>query len=152
VIRQCHVVAGRRAQDDRNPTVAFAEGASRQPLDGELQNLEAAINDMDDAIKAGDLEAWAQADDRFHTELVRLGKNARIEAIVAMMSDQVKRARALTLFMRPLPVKSNEDHRMVFEAIKRGDADAAHRIHKNHRQNAKDMLIALLRTNRLSRI
>ncbi|SFK88065.1 transcriptional regulator, GntR family [Loktanella salsilacus] len=118
----------------------------------DLKNLEAAINDMDDAIKAGDLDAWAQADDRFHTELVRLGKNARIEAIVAMMSDQVKRARALTLFMRPLPVKSNEDHRMVFEAIKRGDADAAHRIHKSHRQNAKDMLIALLRTNRLSRI
>ena len=51
----------------------------------------------------GDLEAWAQADDRFHTELVRLGGNSRVVSIVAMMQDQVRRARAVTLFMRPLP-------------------------------------------------
>lgn len=133
-------------------SLAAGQAALQGYTDSALKKLEAAINDMDGAIAATDLEAWAEADDRFHTELVRLGKNSRIETIVLMMSDQVKRARAMTLFMRPLPIQSNEDHRAVFDAIRRGDAQAARDIHKAHRQNAKDMLITLLETHRLTRI
>lgn len=83
----------------------------------DLAFLARAIDDMDKAIATSDLDAWADADDRFHAELVRLGRNSRIEVIVGMMSDQVRRARMTTLFMRPLPTKSNEDHRKVYEAI-----------------------------------
>lgn len=117
-----------------------------------LAQLEAAINDMDAALAGDQLEDWADADDRFHTELVRLGGNSRIMAIVAMMSDQVRRARLLTLFIRPLPTKSNADHRKVLEAIKTRDARAARQIHRIHRQQAKQMLISLLETHRIKRM
>jgi len=127
-----------------------ADQAARQGYrETDLAKLEAAINDMDRALASASLEAWAEADDRFHVELVRLGKNRRIETIVGMMSDQVRRARALTLFMRPLPTQSNQDHRDVLEAIRKGDAAAAQRIHKTHRQKAKAMLISLLEKHRL---
>ncbi|SFR33087.1 transcriptional regulator, GntR family [Yoonia tamlensis] len=133
-------------------SLAAGQAAQQSYAAKDLQQLEAAINDMDRAIASDDLEAWADADDRFHTELVRLGNNSRIETIVAMMRDQVRRARALTLFMRPLPTQSNEDHRLVFEAIKNGDPAAAHDIHKIHRQKAKTMLLALLEKHRLTLI
>ena len=62
-----------------------------------------------------------------------------------MYNDQVRRARAITLNMRPLPVKSNEDHRAVYEAIKSGNHAAAGAIHRNHRQHASTVLVELLK-------
>ena len=117
--------------------------------DDDLSELSRAIDDMDTAIAEGNLDAWADADDRFHGELVRLGGNRRIQAIVGMMSDQVRRARMTTLFMRPLPTKSNEDHRMVYRAIRKGDAATARDTHRQHRQHAKAILVALLGKHRL---
>jgi len=76
-----------------------AETAARAGYStADLDALATAIDDMDVAIDASDLDAWAVADDRFHTELVRLSGNSRIISIVHMMRDQVRRARATTLF------------------------------------------------------
>ena len=115
----------------------------------DLAFLAGAIDDMDKAIAASDLDAWADADDRFHAELVRLGRNSRIETIVGMLSDQVRRARMTTLFMRPLPTKSNEDHRKVFDAIRNGEARMARETHRDHRQHAKSIIVELLQRHRL---
>lgn len=115
----------------------------------ELAPLKTAIDDMDQAIDARDLDAWSDADDRFHRELVRLGGNGRVKAIVDMMSDQVRRARAVTLALRPLPTKSNDDHRQVFEAIKDGKPNLARETHRAHRRHAKDIIVAVLEKHRL---
>ncbi len=127
---------------------AAAVGYTRE----ELSALNAAIHDMDEAIASERLEDWAEADDRFHAELVRLGGNSRVQMIVAMMSDQVRRAKASTLFIRPLPVQSNEDHRAVYRAILRGDPETARRIHRAHRQQAREILTGLLEKHRLKNL
>lgn len=122
-----------------------AENAARIGYsERDLNSLDSAINDMETALRKQDLHAWADADDRFHTELVCLGRNSRVIAIAGMMVDQVRRARAVTLHMRPMPVKSNEDHRGVYDAILHGDAAEARRIHHTHRTHAKDMLLGFL--------
>lgn len=133
-------------------SLAARRAAERSPSPAELQALAQAIDDMENALIQHSLEDWAEADERFHRELVRLGGNSRVQSIVAMMSDQVRRARAVTLFMRPLPVKSNEDHRRVFEAIRSGQADEAAFVHHAHRQNAKKLIIDLLEKHKLSRV
>ncbi|MDW3223128.1 MAG: GntR family transcriptional regulator [Paracoccaceae bacterium] len=115
----------------------------------ELQDLARAIEDMEIAVASNSLEDWSKADDRFHTELVRLGQNSRIETIVMMMQDQVRRARATTLFMRPVPLRSNEAHRRVYQAIEQGDANMARAAHRAHRQQAREMLVELLERHRL---
>ncbi len=127
-----------------------AECAARALLKEEnLQSLSSAIDDMDVAIANNDLDSWADADDRFHTELVRLGGNSRVNSIVHMMSDQVRRARMSTLFMRPLPTKSNDDHRKVYDAIKNGEAQIARDTHREHRLHAKTIIVELLKKHRL---
>ncbi|WP_244508677.1 GntR family transcriptional regulator [Litoreibacter albidus] len=112
--------------------------------DSELSALADAIDAMDRALEQSDLEAWAVADDQFHASLLELGGNRRIMRIVGMMADQIKRARSVTLHIRPLPVKSNDDHRLVYEAIARGDAETAKRLHYQHRQYAGTMLVSFL--------
>ncbi|MEO0748872.1 MAG: GntR family transcriptional regulator [Pseudomonadota bacterium] len=115
----------------------------------DLSGLAGAIDDMDVALENSDLEAWAAADDQFHSELVRIGGNSRIMAIASMMTDQVRRARNTTLYMRPVPTKSNDDHRNVLAAITKGDAETARRIHRLHREHAKQIIIDLLEKHRL---
>lgn len=129
--------------------LAARNAAEKRLTDKNLQTLTNAIESMELAVSAGDLEQWAQSDDAFHRELVRLGGNSRVTAIFEMMNDQVRRARAVTLFMRDMPVQSNEDHRQVYEAIKAEDAKRAGEVHRSHRQNAKQMMLDLLQKHRL---
>lgn len=133
-------------------SLAARRAAEQKLSDADLAVLAQSIDDMETALAQEALDDWALADDRFHQELVRLGGNARVSAIVELMSDQVRRARTVTLFMRPLPQQSNKDHRKVFEAIRRGVPDEAAATHRAHRQAAKVMMVDLLERHRLHRI
>lgn len=130
-------------------SLAAEEAATAGYDDNDLAPLKATIEAMEEALEQEDRDAWALADDAFHRELVRLGGNSRIESIVAMMSNQVRRARAITLHIRPLPLKSNEDHRAVYDAIRTGDRNTARDRHRNHRRDAREVLIELLKRHRL---
>ena len=129
--------------------LAVETAAGRGVSRAQLSELSHAIEEMEHALGARDLRRWAEADDRFHLELVRLGGNRRVLSIVNMMQDQVRRARMTTLFMRPEPAQSNADHRIVFEAIAEGQAEAARAHHRVHRQQSKAMLLALLERHQL---
>lgn len=131
-------------------SLAAQRAAEAHYGDRDLITLSRSIEQMETAISDRDLEAWADADEQFHTELVRLGGNKRVEAMVAMMSDQVRRARATTLFIRPLPLQSNEDHRAVFQAIRDGRPNEARERHRAHRLQAKEVLCGILEKHRLN--
>ncbi len=133
-------------------SLAAAKAAARNLSDADLSTLTMAIRDMESALNNNDREAWAAADDTFHLALTELSGSARIVQISAMLADQVRRARMVTLHMRPTPTKSNDDHSQVLDAIRRGDADAARTIHRAHRLAAKDILLDLLQRHRLSSI
>lgn len=124
---------------------AARHGYSRQ----DLRPLAESINDMDDALFRDDRQAWAEADETFHRELMRLGQNKRAENIATMMEDQVRRAKQITLHMRPLPSRSNQDHRDVLGAIAAQDPASARRIHRRHREQAREMLLSLLEKHQL---
>lgn len=118
----------------------------------DLRVLANAIDDMDRALSEKDLKAWSAADDRFHRELVRLGRNKRIESIAAMMEDQVRRAKSITLHMRPFPARSNQDHRDVLGAIAAGNPVQARKIHRLHRAATREVLLGLLEKFRLRQL
>ncbi len=133
-------------------SLAAKRAAARKPSKTELQGLLDAIDEMDTALAAEDREAWAKADEDFHRELVRLGGNRHIVDMVKVVTDQVRRARSITLHMRPLPTKSNKDHRQLCTAILKGNGDKAQEIHRRHRQNASELLISLLNNSGLKRV
>lgn len=122
-----------------------AELAARKGYtDNAFLVAEGAIQQMDEALAKEDREAWARADELFHSELIRLSGSERIGNIFRMFGDQVSRARKLTLNLRPTPTQSNEDHRNVLQAIREGDAKTARKIHRKHRLQAKKILVELL--------
>ncbi len=125
-------------------SLSAARAASCNYSKQALAPLAKTVADMDAALAREDRKAWADADEAFHNELIRLGGNSRIASIVENFNDQVRRARSMTLKMRPMPHQSGKDHSDLFEAISNGDADAAHKIHWRHRDGARKLITSLL--------
>ena len=125
-----------------------AKGLSRQ----ELAILDDCLKKMEDALEADDRTSWAEADAQFHRKLVKLAGNRRLEQVVQMFSDQVHRARLLTLHMRPAPHRSNKDHRALVEAIAKGDVEEARRVHREHRIMACELIVSLLNKHGFSQV
>lgn len=110
----------------------------------QLAILRESTDQMKRALGREDREGWATADEVYHSELVRLAENLHLEDTVARTMDQVRRARLMTLHLRPLPHASTKDHLDVLNAIEAGDAEQAHNRHLAHRQAARDMMVELL--------
>ncbi len=110
----------------------------------QLDLLREAVDDMDKALAAENLEAWAAADERFHKLLVELTNNQRLITMVETLWDQVHRARMITLKLRPKPGQSNSDHRALVNAIVDRDSEAAFQTHRKHREKSGKMLVKLL--------
>ena len=107
---------------------------------------------MEEALARNDLEAWAEADERFHRALLALCNNRRLVEMAATLSDQAHRARMLTLRLRPQPNRSNIEHRQVLDALKQGQWDTARRRHRQHRIRTATMLLEILEYYRLSQL
>jgi DNA-binding GntR family transcriptional regulator len=131
-------------------SLAAAKAATRNLSNAHLAVMSQAITNMDIALAQDRREDWSVANDVFHSELIRLGGNERVRAIAKMLSDQVRRARLVTLYMRPTPTKSNDDHRHIVEAIRAGDPDRAREAHRKHLMAVKEELIKLLERHHLS--
>lgn len=126
-----------------------AERVARRIANGSLSKsslaiLREATDQMHRSLAREDREGWAIADEVFHSELVRLSGNGHLEDTVARTTDQVRRARLMTLHLRPLPHASTEDHTLVLDSIEAGDVKKAHDLHLAHRQSAKEMMVELL--------
>lgn len=123
---------------------AAARLAARKPSALELAPMEEAAADMELALTHEDLDAWAEADDRFHLALLDLHGNRRLLGFVAALNDQVHRARMVTLRLREAPVRSNEEHQDILESLRNGDANAARQAFFEHRQRAAQELVGIL--------
>lgn len=117
-----------------------------------LDRLEDAVATMEEALAADDLDAWAEADERFHQALVDMCGNRRLKKIALDFWDQTHRVRALTLRLRPRPKKSTEHHRALVRALRHGDVETAHRIHWNQRKRSCAELVRLLKHYNLSHL
>ncbi len=123
---------------------AAASVAAKGLSDKEIGQLERAVADMDVALEQDDLEAWAEADERFHRLLVVYSGNVRLQNVVETLLGQASRVRKLTLKLRPKPTKSNIAHAAVVEAIRNRDRDDAWRVHMKHREESGQTLIGIL--------
>lgn len=133
------------------PDVA-ANIAAKNPTEVELRPLEEAAVEMESALEQGDLDTWADADDRFHHHMLELNGNRRLREFVLALNDQVHRTRIVTLRLRDKPMKSNQEHREILEHIRRGDADAARKAFRAHRKRAAQELISCLEKFRITNL
>lgn len=122
---------------------------ARRPSDAELKPLVDATRDMTRALKADDLDAWAEADKRFHQGLIDLAGNRTLKEAVQRLGDRAHRARLFTLRLRPKPVNSTREHMALLERIRAGDGPGAVLVNRAHRERASRELLAIFERYRL---
>jgi DNA-binding GntR family transcriptional regulator len=98
------------------------------------------------------MDAWVEADERFHRMLIDLCGNARLASMAYMVWDQGHRARMTTVRLRPSLEPSNREHRAVVDAVRRGDWQEAVARHAKHRARTSREIIALLEQCRLGSV
>jgi DNA-binding GntR family transcriptional regulator len=118
--------------------------------DHNFSAIEDALDEMDQALKKSDLDAWNQADERFHWMLVVLCGNARLADMVDTVWDQGHRARMTTVQLRDSLDQSNREHRALVRAVRRGDAKVACALHAKHRARTTDEMIRILQQAKLA--
>jgi len=126
--------------------------ARRQPSDAQLQPLIDATNDMDAALKADDLDAWARADESFHSQLLELAGNRQLQATVFNYWDRAHRARMFSLRLRPAPLNSTLEHMQLVERLRAGDPQGAASVNRAHRERANRELLAIFERFKLAQM
>ncbi len=126
--------------------------AARKPTAKELQPLVNATQAMDKALKNDDLDAWADADERFHQHLVDLAGNRQLRATVLNCWDRAHRARMFTLRLRPKPLNSTREHMQMVERLRAGDVAGAVSVTRAHRERARHELVAIFERFKLAQM
>jgi DNA-binding GntR family transcriptional regulator len=126
--------------------------AARKPSEAELAPLVAATQAMDEALAREDLDAWAQADERFHTHLVDLAGNRQLSNTVNNYWDRAHRARLFSLRLRPKPVNSTREHMELLQRLREGDVAGANAVNRAHRERAAGELLGIFERYRLAQM
>ncbi|MEM9812053.1 MAG: GntR family transcriptional regulator [Pseudomonadota bacterium] len=131
---------------------AAARLAEGMPSPDAFVPLDEATSDMERALEAQDLDAWAEADDRFHRTLLALQGNRRLASVVTALYDQAHRVRIVTMRMRGLPKQSTAEHREIVSHLQAGEPEAARIAFRNHRERAGKEMLGLLERYKLSQL
>ncbi len=123
---------------------AVARAASRPAGPAAREALVQLVQRMERATAEGDIARWSDLDDDFHSTLVELCGNPRLQRTIGEYWGLQYRGRRLILPHRPLPTASDAEHRVILDAVLSGDVAAAHAAHLAHRARADRVQLALL--------
>ncbi len=107
----------------------------------DLFEIEQSLLNQRKAVKYKDYEAFLEADRLFHTSFSELTNNRRLIAILENIRDMIHimGAKALALEGRALEVI--EEHQAIFEAVRRGNSEEAHRAMAYHLDRSKEAVV-----------
>jgi len=126
--------------------------ARRRPTDAALKPLVAATKAMDKALKADDLDAWAAADERFHTHLIERAGNRQLQATLLNYCGRAHCARMFALRLRPKPVISTREQIDLVAHLRAGDVEGVVQGIRAHRARATVELFAIFERYRLQHL
>ena len=111
----------------------------------ESERLKSLMDQMEKATRSDDIERWSQFDDAFHSDIVSLCGNSRLQATLRQYWEQQYRARMAIIPLRIKPVQSDQEHRQIVRAILDRDSEEAGRLHQLHRDRTDRQALELLR-------
>lgn len=115
-----------------------AEMAATRISDRELADLKEVLEAGENAAAAGDAEAYEQANQAFHTQILTASRLTQMQRILSGLwtLNRYQLATSRFLGMR-MPVSAAE-HRAIYEAIEARDADRAREAVHDHLRSCSD--------------
>lgn len=137
------VLEVRRAMD-----ALCTELACERISEEEITALKAACDNFAEAVKTKDVRKCAQADVEIHDIIVQATGNMRLVQLINNLSEQMYRYRFEYLKDISRYDSLIEEHREIYESIKRRDKVAASAAAKLHIDNQKKTIIQQIRLDK----
>lgn len=109
-----------------------ARWATEHITEEQLEDLEETLCLSEYHTKKGNYEKLYELDSQFHEQLYDASNSRILNHVLSDFHDYVKRVRKATLASQGRSVKSTEEHRAIFEAVRSRDADQAEELAKLH--------------------
>ncbi|MDR0589481.1 MAG: FadR family transcriptional regulator [Spirochaetaceae bacterium] len=109
--------------------------AARNATKQQLSQIYSTIINMQAEVEEGG--TGIRGDNQFHLEIAKASQNKAFAIIVELIGELLAESRQATLDIPGQPVKSIEDHIVIFEAIRDGDEKRAGEAMLNHLQKAQ---------------
>jgi len=106
-------------------------------------DLAALRETIDDLSRAHDRTAFRQSDSRFHAALATAARSTRLLAAVESIRAELFNTYDLLPFVDPVQ-ESVDDHQAVYRAVEAGDVDGATAAIRDHIENARAQLRAIV--------
>jgi DNA-binding GntR family transcriptional regulator len=110
----------------------LARLAARSMSEEVLEELIAAVEQMETAVEESDREAWSKADTRFHELLSHSSRNKLLGQLSLQMRNRIHHLTADTQTSAGRLANCTAEHRAVVDAIKVGDEEAARQAMVDH--------------------
>jgi DNA-binding GntR family transcriptional regulator len=107
--------------------------------------LDEHVRGMEQAAKAEDFARFSRLNLDFHDCIVSATANARLLKIYRSLVKEFQLFRVHALVQRDGLVQSNEEHREIVRALRKGDPAAAFRASFEHVQHGKERMLHTLR-------
>ncbi|MDR2434788.1 MAG: FadR family transcriptional regulator [Treponema sp.] len=123
----------------RHLEVHMAALAAKNATKQQVSQIFGSILNMQSEIEAGG--NGVLGDNQFHLEIARASQNKAFAIIVELIAELLAESRKATLDIPGQPVKSIDDHMVIFEAIRAGDEQKAAAAMSEHLVKAQNNLI-----------
>ena len=117
---------------------------ARDPRPAAVAELRSAIDAMDAAATAGDVQAVGRHDLEFHEGLCRLSGNRRLHAVFLQHVRALRTLIRLDEQLYRSPAEIAPQHRPILDAIEAGDSDLAAARCEAHCEEARELIATYL--------
>ncbi|MGQ0735380.1 MAG: FadR/GntR family transcriptional regulator [Acidobacteriota bacterium] len=125
------------------PHLAYLAAERATPDD--IDALRRAVEEQEQGLRAGDVDAVFNADRLFHQTLAETARNQTFIRLHGYLSDLVAGDRREAIENASRRTQSPIDHRAIFDAVARGDGPAASAAMLQHLRNVEAVLLDALR-------
>lgn len=98
----------------------------------QLAQLKEVVDLMEFYTQKNDVAHLVRIDSRFHEIIYEASNSRTLKHILTSLHHNIRRARASSLTMPARPINSLAEHRSIYEALARHDADAAKQLMEQH--------------------
>lgn len=109
-----------------------ARWATEHITEEQLESLEETLCLSEYHTQKKNYEKLYELDSQFHEQLYSASNSRILNHVLSDFHDYVKKARKATISSNVRSVKSTQEHRAIFEAIKARDANEAEELAKQH--------------------
>lgn len=103
----------------------------------QMKQMRAMVDEMERAVKAGDVDAYHLLNLQFHDRLVEFSGNRKLIALYRKLINELSLFRRLNLSDGKQLPQSAQEHRAILKAIASGDPDLAGQAMRAHVQDSQ---------------